>query len=624
MTKYLFAEVLSVGDLFNLGNFRPASVQRNYQWDETRASRLLKEITAAMLAAGAGTIEDDVSDADGEADEGGELTELSENAPDTSGEPDETVEPEVEAPVAEAAFYLGTLVRQPLPEDMFEIYDGLQRLTTVTILMAVLRDLIDDPQIKQQLAVAIGADAATFRLRHVADTTLATRVQKAGSATAQLAKKDRPVSDTGRHIHDVKYRFYHTLRVRKKVAREALARFLIDDVSIGIIKVTNNRLARHIFVASNLYQLPLQRDEIFKGQLIALGRNADEAERLRELWDTMREVVGRKKVEQEGPDSSFERFLIAYDVIERKKLQTSDCLGDLIDHFGAMAEKGKLTERIASMRAYADTWRKLEDHLQTPRDGPIWNHVWRLGFQKWDDWRPLAMFWLHKHETEGNKRARWNAKATLWRIATLNRRCMAISLYQFSPESREQIFLKAITLAMKSKPTEPFSFGLDGLPLNFSKKVRQKIKDDLALPLEFDDRGETRRALMLWYEATLWENAKSYAAGYLKGATVEHILPEKPPLGSPWHGVFPNLDERYLCYSSIGNLVLVDGEVNPLLGYEIFANKKSILRKHEQFKRYKTLSDAEATPTWDPDFVKARTITLAGSVWKALELPTPK
>ena len=97
---------------------------------------------------------------------------------------------------------------------------------------------------------------------------------------------------------------------------------------------------------------------------------------------------------------------MAYDVIERKKTQTSDCLGDLIDHFKVMASKGKLTARVKNMRAYADTWKKLEDHLLVPHDGPIWNHVWRLGFQKWDEWRPLALFWLHKHETEGAKTVR--------------------------------------------------------------------------------------------------------------------------------------------------------------------------------------------------------------------------
>jgi hypothetical protein len=633
MTALLSADACSIGELFSLGRFQPASVQRNYQWDEARALRLLKSITAAMESSGAGKV--DLEDTDVDQHLGDRPPEKAETIPLASDEPDEANKPDVELPAAAPAFYIGALVLQPVGQTKFDIYDGLQRLTTLTILMAVLRDFAEDKAIWRRLSEAIGDTAAMFRLSHVADDTLASRVQPPDSTRTYLKREHRPDSDTGRHVHDVKCRFYAMLRNRRKADRDALARFLLDNVFVSIVKVTNSRLAREIFVSSNLYQLPLQRDEIFKGQLVGLGRSRQEAERLRVLWDEMREVAGRKQsVSAEAVsdmhdsfgvrrDTSFERFLIAYDVIERRKLQRPDCLGDLIEHFEHLARRGELVERVEQMRAYADTWKRIEDSVESPTGGPIWSHVWRLGFQEWDDWRPLALLWLHKHETSGGRSIRWGADNTLWRMATLSRRAMAISLYQFGPHDRERAFLNAVMLASRSRPEEPFSTQGRSLPLDFSPKVRRKIMTDLSLPMEFDDQGRTRRTLLRWHEANLWDEAGQPPPGYIKGATVEHVLPERPALGSSWHSVFPDPEERYICYATIGNLALADREVNRELGDKPFGDKQDILARTAQYEKYRTLADVERTARWDPATVRARTVGLADAIWRELRLPTP-
>ncbi len=100
-----------------------------------------------------------------------------------------------------------------------------------------------------------------------------------------------------------------------------------------------------------------------------------------------------------------------------------------------------------------------------------------------------------------------------------------------------------------------------------------------------------RRSLMLWYEASLWED--DMAPGYLMGASVEHILPEKPSLNSQWLQDFPDEEERFLRHGSIGNLVLVDAQVNDLLGNKPFADKKAILQERSQFVKYKCAGDVE-------------------------------
>src|SRR5947207_1351990 len=127
------------------------------------------------------------------------------------------------------------------------------------------------------------------------------------------------------------------------------------------------------------------------------------------------------------------------------------------------------------------------------------------------------------------------------RFDALHRRCMAITLYEFGEERRSEMFLKALQLALRQRPSEPFSKRSQSmLPLDFSRKVREMIQAGLSLPIE---DYEVRRSLMLWYEASLWPD--ELAPGHIRGGSVEHILPDKPDLRSQWIVDFPNVEERY-------------------------------------------------------------------------------
>ncbi len=273
---------------------------------------------------------------------------------------------------------------------------------------------------------------------------------------------------------------------------------------------------------------------------------------------------------------------------------------------------------MRSLRIYAEAWKDLETLLKSPAGGPIGNHVWRLGFFKWKEWKPLALQWLERHRAS-HANARHRAK-TLWRFAQLNRRCMAITLYDFGEGVRADMFLKALRLALRQRPLEPFSDDTrHQLPLNFSLKVRDRIKASLLLPIE---KYEVRRSLMLWYEATLWPN--NLAPGYLSGGSVEHVLPDKPDLRSRWMHDFANVDERYAMHSSLGNLAIVDGPVKDELGNKDFAHKKPILESRGQYPKYMCLADVRSASAWTADVIRQRAPGMAAHIWRELELPEPR
>lgn len=609
MTDLVTARIVPLERLFHLGRFRPAAVQREYQWDEERAERLLREITEAMHAAnGVGFPSTDADSSDAATQADGALAGGEEAGEDVPGRPDEVSEFGAESPRALPAFYVGALVLSPNGSAEYEIFDGLQRLTTLTILISVLRDLIDDQAISSRLHTAVAIGQKEFRLRHAGqDSTLRSMVQTAGEAKILRQMRSKPSTPSGKQIFDVTRRFVRLLQRRDESELKALACFILDRVLAGIVETEDQRLARHIFVATNLYGLPLRRDEVFKGQLLSLASDEGQAAKIEGMWNFLCEKV---------TPASFEGFLTAFDAIERRLPQGADCLGDLMDHLTKRTAQGSLDACLAAISNYALAWHDLENYLRNPSGGPIGNHIWRLGFFKWSEWRPLALHWLERHRASLQDEKHRNK--TVWRFAELNRRCMAITLYDFGEEKRAEMFLKALQGAMKRRPTEPFGKSPHSGPLDFSKKVRTTIKQGLSLPIE---DYEARRSLMLWYEASLWED--ELAPGYLMGASVEHILPEKPDLNAQWTQSFPNVEERYLCHGSIGNLVLVDRPVNAELGNKPFADKKAIMIEKGQFEKYICTSDVAHIIDWNPEVVRKRALQFAPKIWSKLKLPEP-
>jgi hypothetical protein len=605
----LTARIVALEQLLTSGRFKPAAVQRDYQWDEWRAERLLKEITEAMLAA---TSQAFASEDDDEPGGDAALAEMDESEPE---QPLQINEAAAEAPRAISGFFVGVVVLSPAANGSFDIFDGLQRITTLTILLSVLRDLIDDKALKTRLNSCIAVSEKDFRLLHAgSDTTLNALIQRSGEAGILRQNRSRPEADSGRHVFDVARRFVMLLRRRGQPELTAIAKFAIERVLVGVVETRDQRLARHIFVATNLYGLPLQRDEVFKGQILALAPSPEVAQEFELQWNAVRDLVGRKA--DDASQSKFEEFLIAFDAIWRRQQQGADCLGDLVDHLGQ--KPGAVSQFMRSLRTYAEAWKELEALLRSPTGGPIGNHVWRLSFFKWKEWKPLALHWIERHRAHGGDPKR--QARTLWRFAQLNRRCMAVTLYEFGEETRASMFLQALRLASRQRPAEPFSQdGKRQLPLDFSLKVRQRIKDGLLLPIE---NYEVRRSLMLWYEASLWP--KDLAPSHLSGGSIEHVLPDKPDLRSQWIRDFSSAEERYAMHNSLGNLAIVDAQVNDELGNKDFVHKKPILAGRNQYQKYRCLADVQAASGWTADVIRGRARIMAGQIWKELDLPEPR
>ena len=131
---------ISLSELLQLGHFVPAPVQREFQWRTEQTRQLLDDVFGAFQRTG-----DDPGDAPNAGDTGEEEETAEE---EEAGPPDldpakisgtRSSRPKKSVP---REYFLGGVIlfKAPQAEGPYQIYDGLQRLTTINLLLAKLRD----------------------------------------------------------------------------------------------------------------------------------------------------------------------------------------------------------------------------------------------------------------------------------------------------------------------------------------------------------------------------------------------------------------------------------------------------------------------------------------------------
>ncbi|MEL6226719.1 MAG: DUF262 domain-containing HNH endonuclease family protein [Pseudomonadota bacterium] len=631
MTEPISAQILPLEAFFELGTFAPASVQRSFKWGTTEADQLLRdmlhalkaseEMTAeAMLAdiiSGAGLANDNI-DATSDGVDVASADEI-DDVPDGL-EFDEAAVPTLKP--RPASFFLGTVILHPATGDRYQLYDGLQRVTTLTILLSVLRDLIEEPKLKARLHATVAKADGAFRLTHRGASEMLTRLVQPMGEAARVRRRAPPFVQAEASVYAILRSLRQALDRRAPVAREALARFVLEKAQVAVIFTSEETIARHAFVATNLYGIRLSRDEIFKGELIALSANEDEAARMLALWDEILVLIGGRDVAMRDPwsrgehrFSQMEAFLLVADVIERRAEQGADCLGDLIQHLQARNDERPVILWLENLRKLAQAWSFLERAMRNPKLGSaLEREIFKLRCIPWQDWRPIAIYWLMGYFQSKRE------KTAVDRFRFLHSRCMAMCILELDADQRAHRFREALKRARRGAP---FSTDRTNLPLNFKDRFRQRIKERLLLPLE---NHEVRRALILWYDLELRTALPGDPENYFRNASIEHVLPRKPEPKSQWLVDFPDSEERYLRFTSLGNLGVIDHRLQKPAANHDWAGdpgKRSIFVKAQQHIKYNSLAGIDRFERWTSEVITYRATIAAEFIWERLLLAEP-
>lgn len=496
-------------------------------------------------------------------------------------------------------YFMGALVLQNKENDEYDILDGQQRLTTLALLLATIRDNIKVEKTKKVLqdhlfqeddetADIPSRNRFTFNIRNEVQRFFEEYIIKEnGTFNIEKALEDEQFKNNISIKNMVA-----VVQVIKKRLEEIFGEQLsLENISgtslLEFIKFIRNKLifayicsdtreqAFRLFTILNNRGIPLTTADILKS--LNLDKVQDEIKRneYAKKWEELEEQYGDK----------FDRFLNFIRSIKLKEKARKNLLEEFEEKiYGKVMNYGK--ESIDYILKTSENYDKLIN-LTADFNNEYKNliNIMKVGFNS-EDWIPPLLYYYEKFNTQGLVKF----------LKLLDNKFMGDWINKETPTKRLENMnkiLKAIEIGENYNDIlnnkNLFSFDIN----NFKNIINGNI---------FGERY--CKYLLLKIEYLSLDSEVAYIGNY-KNISIEHVLPQNPKEDSEWRAKFSN-EDREEWTNKLGNLILLTKRKNSKLSNLEFKDKKKkyIADKMLLFQSvFEVYSNGE---DWNIDILKTR------------------
>lgn len=504
--------------------------------------------------------------------------------------------------LAEPDYFLGTvLLLAPAPtalpgspardaqSSQYQIVDGQQRLTTLTILFAALRDCEDDAELAAEVAALVlqpqtSAEQVTSMPGAVASArlTLSGRdraffnrnVQCPGCCDSDFAG-DEPQSEAARRIVAVRDAFSSALEAYDTPARRRLARYLMDNCHVVVTLSHEIERAHRLFTVINERGKPLQRNDILKVEV--LGSVDGEGSDLVRMWEEAEQLVGGEF------EALFGHLRTIYGRSEPRIVSAMRGLvaavgGSEAFLSGVLLPYAHINAGIAAARRSPDV-----------AGAPYATHLLYLGRLNGTEWMPAVMLTLGMYQ-----QAPRTAQAL---IAAIDRtsHLLRVACHGSGRRIRKfQAIVRAIASGQATTGEEDvFAFTRDEL-----RAAAYNLRDLHRRNQQFS------KLLLLRINDVIERRVRNVDPADL---SVEHVLPVRPPASSSWRDLIPDPEMRDLATECLGNLTLLPSRLNEKVRNRDFAHKRDMIASSLSSETKLAITeDVVTAKSWDIETIAAR------------------
>ena len=463
-------------------------------------------------------------------------------------------------------YFLGALVYQSKcvaqsegqEFDENDLLDGQQRMSTLLMLFAVIRDLVDDPRAEKSCQSCIYQDGDPFKqipersrlvfpIRPAVEEFINKYIKEKDGTKKEvdlnrIAKSDKNVSRMAQAV--LKMQKFFSDKGRTADIRELL-KFLLNKVVLIYVSTDGFEDAFRLFMILNNRGVPLRNSDILKSMNLGALDIEEDKGRYAKMWE---------EAENELGGDEFELFLNHVRTILVKEKARKSLLSEFEDKIYAprLLKKGKATFQL--VERYLGCYRTvLHDQNYNQFDNFEFHNLVNVMLKGLTstDWIPPVLRYFDRFKFD-----------------------------------RILEFLKKLD----NKFSADWISGYTPTPLNTRMNKVIQVIDDAETP------NEVLGADCFHIEGTLFMDKASdcvYRKGYdkylllkldylyqnhlhrmsLETLSVEHVLPQKPSDESQWVQDF-NHDQRTYWTDRIGNLVLISRRKNASQGRLDYEQKK--------------------------------------------------
>ena len=505
--------------------------------------------------------------------------------------------------VSEAApYFLGSIVIIKNGSDpLAQIVDGQQRITTLTILFCVLRELAASEKDRidwHSYVCDPGRESADipehFRLavRERDRQFFQDNIQQVGRLFNLIEHPPANLSDSQRRMLENAKDLLNSLKRYDEKRRKTLVKFLVQRCYLVVVATSDQNSAYRIFSVLNDRGLDLSPTDILKADIIGSMERGVRS-RYTRTWENIEESLGRDRFR----DLFAHIYMIFMTSRPRGTLQQ-----EFQDHVLKAVNRVDFIDNV--LEPYADVYQTVTDaSYQSTGDSENVNKY--LHYLNWldnFDWIPPAMAFYRRNHSSPDALVRF--------VRDLER--MAYKMFIVRANINQRINRYRDILHAIQQEEDLFA---PSSPLQLSSKEQADLLSVLNGPVYSLTR--VRRTLLLRLDTLIVDVGARYDYPTI---TIEHVLPQNPGRNSQWLINFPDEEERTDWIDKLANLILLSRTKNSSAQNYDFVRKKKEYFQRGSVAPFALTTQVLAEDEWTPGVLQRRQTELINAFKKEWRL----
>lgn len=467
-------------------------------------------------------------------------------------------------------YFLGSFVFQAkragstpeLKYDENDLLDGQQRMTTLLLLFACIRDMCDDPDVQDACISSIFQKGnvikkipertrITFAIRPSVQEFVNTYVKQANGTLETVALSQIAQSKDDHSLRNMAYAILEMQEYLKENSVDLIDFLIFLSNNVLLIYVATEDLddAFRLFTILNDRGVPLRNSDILKSQNLGELQTDAEKEKYAKLWEESEGELG----------DDFDRFLNYIRTILVKEKARLSLLDEFEHKIYNPREKDKATGQIkpALLKKGKETFELIERYLNIFNalfENDNYNHTGNtfrfdnllkvmLNGLPSTDWVPPLLRYYEK----------FGYQKIMNFIELLDNKFSADWIAQYTPTMRIENMNQLIKIIENSTFVDEV---LCDIAFSFDKHTFAQAIDSAIYGRRFT------RYLLLKLDYIYHDDSHKMS---IETLSVEHILPQHPSDDSQWKKDFTD-EERKSWSDRLGNLVLISTRKNTSQG----------------------------------------------------------
>lgn len=514
----------------------------------------------------------------------------------------------------EENYFLGSIVlikQDDYPKS--DVIDGQQRLTTLTILLAVIAHSLSDSDDRDEFKSYINEKGIKsqgikpkprLKIRERDNNFFKSYIQELKIDELTSLKPDS--QDTEAKANIIRNAQILQQKINDTFANEAdifdFGSFLVQRCYLVVVSTPSQQSAFRIFSVMNSRGMNLLATDIIKSDVI--GKiNEDNRDDYTDKWEEIETQLGR---------DDFNDLFGHIRMIKMKSKAKKSLQEEFYKYVLTDINNDTAIEFIDDvLEPYSDAYNIIRKAIYTSTENAekVNNILRWLNRIDNSDWLPPAMVFYCNHKTESD--------ILLTFFEKLERLASYMRMTSFDINHRIERYARLISDLQDENDDSIYGESIE-LSASEQNEFISELNSDI-----YKMTGAKRNYLILRLDAFLSDGAASYKSNVL---SIEHVLPQTVSPGSEWDKTWTDVDDRSYWLNKIGNLIPLTKRHNSKAQNYDFKTKKEKYFKNTDagVTSYALATDVLNYDEWTPDIVKERQTKLIDAYKKGWNLEETK